>query len=125
MEDEDIIDVADYRNSGKSIELRPKRSCRFMPPIPEWWAIIAMALRGKAYHVGSIVWQECRINRSASCKLTRHVWEKFGLHRHTIRGGLKALEEAGLIVLEKGGKRSPLITIVNDQSRVARSGKNR
>ena len=125
MEDEDVIDVAEYRSSGKSIELRPKRRGRFIPPIPEWWAIIAMALPGKAYHVGAIIWQECRINGNPSCKLTRHVWEKFGLHRHTIRGGLKALEEAGLIVLEKGGKRSPLITIVNDQSRVARPGKNR
>jgi DNA-binding transcriptional ArsR family regulator len=118
VEDEDIIDVADYRNSGKSIELRPKRRGRFIPPIPEWWAAIAMALPGKAYHVGSIVWQECRLNGSAPCKLTRHVWEKFGLHRHTVRGGLKVLKEAGLIELEKSGKRSPLITIVNDESMV-------
>jgi hypothetical protein len=120
MENREIIDITEYRNSGKSIELRPPRTRRFMPPIPEWWAAIAMALPGKAYHVGSIVWQECRIHGSPSCKLTRHVWEKFGLHRHTIRGGLKILEEAGLIVLEKSGKRSPLITIVNDESKVAR-----
>jgi len=125
VEDEDIIDVADYRNSGKSIQLRPKRRGRFIPSIPEWWAAAAMALPGKAYHVGSIVWQECRIHGSPSCKLARHVWEKFGLHRHTVRGGLRMLNEAGLIVLEKSGKRSPLITIVNDESRVARVGRKR
>src|SRR6266516_3141330 len=101
MEDEDIVDVAEYRNSGKSIELKPSGTRRFMPPIPEWWAAVAMALPGKAYHVGSIVWQVCRIKRSASCKLTRHVWEKFGLHRHTVHAGLKVLNEAGLIILEK------------------------
>jgi hypothetical protein len=120
MEDKEIIEVAEYRNSGKSIELKPPRTHRFMPPIPEWWAAIAMALPGKAYHVGAIIWQECRIHGSPSCKLTRHVWQKFGLHRHTVRGGLKVLEEAGLIVLDKSGKRSPLITIVNDELKVAR-----
>jgi len=121
VEDGDIIDVADFRNSAKSIELRPKRRGRFIPPIPEWWAIIAMALPGKAYHVGAIIWQEWEINGKRSCKLTRHVWEKFGLHRHTVRGGLKVLKETGLISLQKSGKRSPLITIVNDESSVARS----
>ena len=120
MEAEDIVDVGDYRNSGKSIELRPKRRGRFIPPIPEWWAIIAMALPGKVFHVGAIIWQECRINGHPSCKLTRHVWGKFGLHRHTVRGGLEVLKEAGLIILQKSGKRSPLITIVNDESKVAR-----
>jgi hypothetical protein len=120
MKDREIIDVADFRNPVKSIEFKLSRTRRFMPPIPEWWAMIAMALPGKAYHVGAIVWQECRINRSPSCKLTRRVWEKFGLHRHTIRGGLEVLNDAGLIFLEKSGKRSPLITIVNDESRVAR-----
>jgi hypothetical protein len=120
MEDEDIVDVAAYRNSAKSIAVKQSRNYRFMPPIPEWWAMIAMALPGKAYHVGAIVWQECRITRSASCKLTAHVWEKFGLHRHTIRGGLTVLQEAGLIILQKRCKRSPLITIVNDESKVAR-----
>src|SRR5215469_15151140 len=98
MQNEDLINVADYRNSAKSIEPTPSRTARFIPPIPEWWAVIAMTLPGKAYHVGAIIWQECRINRSPSCKLTRHVWEKFGLHRHTIRGGLKTLDKAGLIV---------------------------
>jgi hypothetical protein len=120
MEDGDIINVNEYRNSVKSIEFRPPRTYRFMPPIPEWWAVIAMALPGKAYHVGAIVWQECRINRSASCKLTAHVWKKFGLHRHTIRGGIKALEEAGLVLVKKNGRQSPLITIVNDELKVAR-----
>jgi hypothetical protein len=91
-----------------------------MPPIPEWWAAAAMALPGKAYHVGSIVWQECRMNRSASCRLTQRVWEKFSIHRHTVSGGLRLLAEAGLIILEKSGKRSPLITIVNDESKVSR-----
>jgi DNA-binding transcriptional ArsR family regulator len=120
MEDREVIEVAEYLNSGELIRLKPQRSRRFMPPIPEWWAVIAMALPGKAYHVGSIVWQECRINRSASCKLTRRVWEKFGIHRHTVSGGLRVLNEAGLIILEKSGKRSPLITIVNDESKVTR-----
>jgi hypothetical protein len=112
------MDIAEYRNPVKSFELKPSRTRRFMPPVPEWWAIIAMALPGKAYHVGSIVWQECRIHASPSCKLTRHVWQKFGLHRHTIRGGLKQLNQAGLIVLEKSGKQSPLITIMNDESKI-------
>jgi DNA-binding transcriptional ArsR family regulator len=120
MEDREIIDVAEYQNLVRSIGVKSPRTRRFMPPIPEWWAAVAMALPGKAYHVGAIVWQECRINRSPSCKLTRHVWEKFGLHRHTVRGGLKVLKEAGLIILQKNGKRSPLITIVNDEFKLAR-----
>jgi DNA-binding transcriptional ArsR family regulator len=118
MDDKEILDIAEYRNSGKPIQLRPRKTHRFMPPIREWWAATAMALPGKAYHVGAIVWQECRINRSPSCKLTRRVWEKFGLHRHTVRGGLRALEKAGLIRVHQSGKRSPEITIVNDEFKV-------
>jgi DNA-binding transcriptional ArsR family regulator len=127
MKKREIVEIAEYRNPVKPIEVKPSRTPPFIPPIPEWWAAIAMPLPGKAYHVGSIIWQQWRINRSASCKLTRHVWEKFGLHRHTVRGGLKALNEAGLIILEKSGKRSPLITIVNDESHVTgiRAGRKR
>ena len=83
-------------------------------PIPISWVTRAMQLPGKAWHVGTVLWLWAGITRSTTVVLTRTRLRQCGMHPETARQRLIHLEQAGLVRVERQGKRSPRVTLVVD-----------
>jgi hypothetical protein len=81
-------------------------------PIPLSWVTRAMQLPGKAWHVGTVLWLWAGITRSNTVILTRTRLRQCDLHPETARQGLSRLEQAGLVRVERQGKRSPRVTLL-------------
>ena len=80
-------------------------------PIPLKWLQCAAGLPGKALQVGLALWYLAGVKRSKVIKFSYKRAEEFGTKRHAAYRGLRALEKAGLIGVEKGQGRAPMIFI--------------
>ena len=117
--DEDINKI--YKELGlntpghpryKSIKRQSKVKDPYVRIIPLSWICLASRLPGKALHVGIVLWYLAGVSRSLTVKLTRSRLRRFGIYHETGRRGLLALENAGLVQVERGGKKSPSVTLV-------------
>ena len=116
------VDVEKYRRptGGKPQTTEPGRLPRHRPgewflkgPIPGVWLGRAAALPGKALHVALAVWHEASLTKQRRVKLTRKTLFRFGAgQRHTAYDGLKRLQQAGLIDVERGNGRRPCVEIL-------------
>jgi hypothetical protein len=101
--------------SERKVELRSltkRRHRRFIPPVPLAWFDRACVLPGKALAVGLVVWRLARVRRSNTVQLTQAVVAQHGLSRWEKYAALRALESAGLVVVQRRGRRSPLVTVI-------------
>lgn len=80
-------------------------------PIPWDWLSLAAGLPGHALHVALALWFRAGIERSVRVRLTRKVLSMLGVSRFSGYRGLKALEEAKLVEVERHVGRCPLATI--------------
>ena len=79
----------------------PRIKGRFLKgPIPWSWVGRAMKLRGKAFHIGIILWQESGYRKSRSVKLRMSAVDKAGFSRRTAKRALRELEAAGLVKVD-------------------------
>ena len=105
------IEMVGPKNSGPP---RHGPGERFLKgPIPWNWLQKASMLPGKSLHVGMALWQRSGIQKSRTVKLSNVAMEDVGVDRFAKRRALKALEEAGLISVERGQGRSPIVTLLN------------
>ena len=88
-------------------------------PIPMPWILEAKKLGFGAYHTGMMLWQlhgvvNKGVATAANWKPVRFPniqAERFGIDRHAKSRALKALEEAGLISVDRSIHASPLVTM--------------
>ncbi len=80
-------------------------------PIPLVWLATASELRGKALAVGLVIWFVRGLTAKSSMTIKSSAWAKFNLSRFTIYRGLKELESAGLVTVERRRGRCPVVTI--------------
>jgi hypothetical protein len=85
-------------------------------PIPLWWLRQAAKLRGKALAVGTALWFRSGCQDSLTISGSHALWEKLGIGRRSVYAGLKALESAGLVDVQRHPGRNPLITINTEQT---------
>jgi hypothetical protein len=69
-------------------------------------------LPGKALAVGLVLWRLAKVRRSSTVPLTQAAVAQHGLSRWEKYDALRALEAAGLVVVQRRGRRSPLVTEV-------------
>jgi hypothetical protein len=87
-------------------------------PIPLNWLSGASKLKGKApLAVALAIWFERGRRRGGEVRLTTAILDRFGINRKAKYGGLKALEEAGLIRVHRELRRNPLITVLEVQGK--------
>ena len=91
---------------------KSKIQTRFIRSIPLSWAQQAAQLPGKALHVGCVLWYWSGITKSETVALTRTRLRQFGLNHETGRRGLIALEEANLVSVERSGRKSSRVTLL-------------
>ena len=90
-----------------------RRQGRFLKgPISMPWLERAARLPGRALHVALALHHQSALKRSATVKLSNKQLAEFGVDRDAKRRGLVALENAGLVIVERKPGRVPMVTIV-------------
>ena len=89
---------------------RHRQGERFLKgPIPWAWLARAMALPGKAVHVGIAVWMAAGIARNGLIAVNL---SRLPIGRSAASRGLAALERAGLVSVQRTAGRKPLVTVL-------------
>ena len=81
-------------------------------PIPLDWLFKASKLPGKTLQVGIALWFMAGLKCKRTVALTTRLLKEFGVSRSTKARSLKALENAGLISVERRHGKNPLVTIL-------------
>jgi hypothetical protein len=88
-------------------------------PIPLSWLSAACRLGGKAVHVGLAIWFKAGLTRSREVPLSLSQGAEFGFDRFAGSRGLVALEQAGLVSVNRAPGRKPIVTILDPESPAA------
>jgi len=81
-------------------------------PIGASWVCQASRLGVKALLVGLTLWHVKGLRRSNSFELSNLMVREWGIQPDAKARALRALEKAGLIRIERRGKRSPRVTLI-------------
>jgi len=107
--DIDLTEI--FQSLGIKYTAKVKR-VRYLRTVPISWLIPAMSLPGKSLAVGLVVWYLAGVSKKSAVTLSRVQLKKFGIRRMAGKRGLRNLEAAGLVKIEREGHKSPLVTIV-------------
>ena len=83
-----------------------------MGPIPWNWLTAAASQKGKALHVGIILWFLAGMNRKGTVAFSMSQAALLGMDRFSAYRGLKALEQAGLIAGTRHKGRNASVTLL-------------
>jgi len=86
----------------------------YVTTIPIVWIASAAKLKGKAIHVGIILWYLSGVSKNDEVTIPRKLLEQFGIHRETCRRAVIELEDARLITVHRTGRKRARITIVKN-----------
>ncbi len=81
-------------------------------PIPWDWLDQAARQPGKALHVAIALWFLAGVKRTRTVALSGSVLSGLSVKRHSGYRGLTALEQAGLVRVERHPGRNPIVTIL-------------
>jgi hypothetical protein len=107
---ERLSELSRRRHRGR----QQRRSAEFIRgPIPLGWLLNACGLPGSALPVGLAVWfgAGCQGKRQA-VPICNSLLSRFGVERIPGYRGLRALEQAGLVSVERHHGRCPRVTIL-------------
>jgi hypothetical protein len=82
-------------------------------PIPWRWVQAAARLPGRALAVGCVLWHLIGLRKCHMVRLSPSKTRSLGLSPRVARRGLKALEEAGLVAVDRHRGRSPDVTVLD------------
>jgi DNA-binding transcriptional ArsR family regulator len=103
----------------KPIAKRRRLKGRFLKgPIPTDWLIKALRVgKGSGLGIGNVLWHLSGLkNGERTVLLTTTECERWGITRQSKGRALGALENAGLVTVERHGKRNPLVTILDGEA---------
>lgn len=80
-------------------------------PIPWTWLQGAAALPGRSLHIGVLLWQRVGCEKRRTIHFNQSEGRQFGLTVSSTRFGLRQLERAGLITIERPSGRRLVVTI--------------
>ena len=117
------FDIDDYRLSPSreapgqrkdGVLPQPRPGERYLAGrIPRGWIERACCLPGKALHVSIWLWHLARMKKRNPVSLNQSRMEHLGVKRHAAGRALRQLEEAGLVSVNRGQGRNPLVTILD------------
>ena len=82
-------------------------------PIPLHWIGSAACLPGRVLHTALALWHISTLSKSPILKMQRKIRERLGVSRKAYSRGLTALEEAGLISVERMPGCTPVVTLLD------------
>lgn len=100
-----------------------RRGERFLKGPISWpWLTLAMALPGKAVHVGLHLWFEAGMTGSADVAPSLSSMQRnAGVSRFAASRGLAVLEAAGLVAVERHAGRKPRVRLLDATDAVERA----
>ena len=102
------------RTAGKAYSA-PRQKYPFLKgPIPRWWLERAATLPGKAFTIGVVLWYRMGITKKNKVRPSWKLWAKFSIGRHAAYRGLKQLESAELICVERCIGKNPVVTVITE-----------
>lgn len=115
-----LLDLDQYRAkpNGKPIPAKrqslPRHKSRegfSLAAIPDTWLERLRPLSYATRWVGFALWSLGTKEKSRTVAPTGKTWHKFNISRDSAQRGMAALEQAGLITMEKHRGRCPVVTI--------------
>ena len=104
--------LSEITNAGAKRPPRHKGRERFLKgPIPLNWLTVATQLPGKTLAVAIVIWFKAGLTNKATVRVTRKLLGTFGVSRHAGYHALNRLDDAGLISVERGVGKSPVVTL--------------
>jgi len=95
------------------VQLRPKLYQGHIRSKPLAWCQKAMKLSLTASAVGEVLWFHAGLRKSIAFKLQPKLFRGFGLSRYVVSRGLKLLEQAELIRVQRESGKAPTVTILD------------
>lgn len=93
---------------------RPKRGEKFIKgPIPWNWVAAAGQLPGKAAQVALALWFAAGVHRSRTFPVPMSRIREMGVSRQAAYRCLQAMEDAGLVTLERGSGKRAVVTLLD------------
>lgn len=86
-------------------------------PIDVAWLLHARKLGVTAYHVGLGLWYLQGLKRASTFLVSNLMMQDWGVSGDAKARALQALERAGLVIVERRGKRSPRVTLLQVPAR--------
>lgn len=84
----------------------------FIRPIPLQWMRRTTRLAGCAAQVSILLWYWSGVKRSLCVRTSRDAVSGFGISSWTLHRGLRALESAGLVKVERRRGCAPVVTLL-------------
>ena len=118
----DSLDLHQFKANGAGDRqpTRPKRPPRHKAgewflkgPIPGKWLVRAAEASGRGLRAGLALWYLAGVKKNRTVKPTWAVWKRLGLPPDGGRHGLAALEQAGLVAVDRHPGRCPVVTILD------------
>lgn len=122
----DPFDPKRFRSSGPSAvaatsaKAKPKTPSRakgseYLGAVNWGWLSAASKLPGKAMHVGLVLWHLHHLRRRWTVRWEPIKAASLGITRYAAYAGLRRLEAAGLITVDRHVGRCPIVTILDQQ----------
>jgi hypothetical protein len=93
---------------------RPRKGQKFIwGPIPLEWLTSAASVSCSAVLVGLVIWHLAGLKKSREVRFQYARAAEFGLHRSTVYRALEQLAGAGLVTVDRGSGRCPVVTILD------------
>jgi hypothetical protein len=109
----DRVKVDGVRGGPREAKTQRRRGRFLKGPVPWEWIIRVSELPGKAVIVGLCLWRLSGAIGKATVTLGNSELEPFGIDRAAKSRALTALEDAGLIMVERHRGRLPIVTILS------------
>ena len=90
----------------------PVNSEPFVRRIPLFWVEAAGQLPGKALFIGVLLWREAGCSRSLTVRFRPAQFNGYEFDISAAKRGLRALERAGLVRIERRTGRCSLVTLI-------------
>ena len=91
---------------------KPSKKWFLKGPIPGEWLSQAASLPGRALHTALVLWHVSALGKTRTVAPPKSKWELFGVTESSRIRGLRALEQAGLVSVERHPGRCPRVTII-------------
>jgi hypothetical protein len=101
-----------FQKTKKSGRSQNRQTGKFIRgPIPLPWIISAINLPPCAIKIGLVLWYLTGLRKSSTVTLSTKMLKEFKIDRSTKYRGLKQLELAGLVEVNRRLKKNPIVTI--------------
>jgi hypothetical protein len=114
---------SDGPNGHKAVRRRPREEF-ILGPLPVGWVGRAACLPGLALATAMAIWFRRGIEKADTFSLYPSALQRFGVSRWGAYRALRALENAGLVVVARKRGRAPLVTIIRQPHPQATRGED-